>query len=296
MRDDDIILESEALVGITQKNVEDTIAFIQDGHYTAEMVDIPGDVYGRISGQVEEAAIRAMKKELKDGIYEDDQVVLQTVLPVDLLNLMPQKLLEKLDQDIINEVYEQVEEPEEDNARVVEFTPITDAELAEMEPDWVVMDEEKAEPNDKNTLYLTIRQVEFDKIVSGEKKVERREIKDTTFKKYLVTDAEGNLTLDEDNIYDETAIQSYDIYAWNEGVYPFVPKDIQYLKLAAGYNKQRDTALVQVTGYTFYPLFAPDGTIFRMADDAEGHPVRDENGNQCFWEIVFHLGEVIVKP
>lgn len=142
MRDDDIILESETLVDITQKNVEDTIAFIEDSHYTAEMVDIPGDVYGRIYGQVEEAAIRAMQKELKDGIYEDDQVVLQTVLPVDLLNLLPQELLEKLDQDIINEVYEQVEEPEEDNARVVEFTPITDAELAEMEPDWVVMDED----------------------------------------------------------------------------------------------------------------------------------------------------------
>lgn len=109
MRGDDIILENETLVGITQKNVKDTIAFIQDGHYTAELVDIPSNVYDRIYGQVFEAAIRAMQKELKDGIYEDDQVVLQTVLPVDLLNLLPQELLEKLDQDNINEVYEQAE-------------------------------------------------------------------------------------------------------------------------------------------------------------------------------------------
>ncbi len=106
MRGDDIILESETQVGITQKNVKETIAFIQDGHYTAELVDIPSNVYDRIYGQVMEAAIRAMQKELKDGIYEDDQVVLQTVLPVDLLNLLPQDLLEKLDQDVINEVYE----------------------------------------------------------------------------------------------------------------------------------------------------------------------------------------------
>lgn len=37
----------------------------------------------------------------------------------------------------------------------------------------------------ENTLYLPIKQVYFDQILSGEKDKEYREIKDTTFKKYL---------------------------------------------------------------------------------------------------------------
>ena len=46
-------------------------------------------------------------------------------------------------------------------------------------------------PTKENTLYLTIKQVFFDQIVVGTKKEEYREIKDTTYKKYLECDKDG---------------------------------------------------------------------------------------------------------
>ena len=46
-------------------------------------------------------------------------------------------------------------------------------------------------PTKGNSLYLTIKQVYFDQIVAGTKKEEYREIKDTTYKKYLDTDEYG---------------------------------------------------------------------------------------------------------
>ena len=46
-------------------------------------------------------------------------------------------------------------------------------------------------PTKENTLYLTIKQVYFDAIVAGLKKEEYREIKNTTYKKYLEVDEEG---------------------------------------------------------------------------------------------------------
>ncbi len=47
------------------------------------------------------------------------------------------------------------------------------------------------EPTKQNTLYPTIKQMYFDQIVAGTKKEDHREIKDTTYKKYLACDAEG---------------------------------------------------------------------------------------------------------
>jgi hypothetical protein len=51
-----------------------------------------------------------------------------------------------------------------------------------------------------NTLYLTIKQVYFDQIIAGTKKEEYREIKDTTYKKYLACDEEGNPYFDDEKI------------------------------------------------------------------------------------------------
>ena len=66
----------------------------------------------------------------------------------------------------------------------------------------------------------------------------------------------------------------YFIDDYNDGKFPFLPKPIKYLNLAVGYNRERDTALVEVTGFSFEP-----------------NMVRSEL--YAFWIIAFHLGRVI---
>ena len=84
-----------------------------------------------------------------------------------------------------------------------------------------------------------------------------------------------------------------DICVWNNGVYPYYPKDnLNYLNLAVGYAKQRDTALVEVTDITFRPLLSKDGKPARFHDDGENATI-DPNGELCFWEAVFHLGKIV---
>lgn len=76
-------------------------------------------------------------------------------------------------------------------------------------------------PTKENTLYLPIKQIYFDAILAGTKKVEYREIKDTTFKKYIETWKEGS---EEGFIIDEEKVspdQDLDIMMYNDGIYPF---------------------------------------------------------------------------
>ncbi|MCQ2110182.1 MAG: ASCH domain-containing protein [Bacteroidaceae bacterium] len=144
-------------------------------------------------------------------------------------------------------------------------------------------------------MYLTIKQTYFDQIIAGTKKEEYREIKETTYKKYLEVNESGcpyaytSLISDED-------FQKYDlqdeIYIYNNGKCPLVPKQsIKYLNLAVGYNKVRDTALVQVTDITFETLKEKNGDEIRFNPD--GKPATD--GVLTFWVAVFHLGEVVEK-
>ena len=148
------------------------------------------------------------------------------------------------------------------------------------------------EPTKENTLYLTIKQVYFDQIVAGTKKEEYREIKDTTYKKYLACDEDGYPYFDDEKINADDPLAG-DIFVWNNGVYPFFPKDdLKYLSLAVGYAKERDTALVEVTDITFRPLSGKDGKPARFHDDGENAAV-DPNGEFCFWETVFHLGKIV---
>ena len=148
------------------------------------------------------------------------------------------------------------------------------------------------EPTKENTLYLTIKQVYFDQIIAGTKKEEYREIKDSTYKKYLACGEDGYPYFDDEKISADDPLVG-DICVWNNGVYPFFPKDdLKYLSLAVGYAKERDTALVEVTDITFRPLSGKDGKPARFHDDGENAAV-DPNGEFCLWEIVFHLGEIV---
>ena len=80
---------------------------------------------------------------------------------------------------------------------------------------------------------------------------------------------------------------------YNDGVFPYIPKEIQYLDLAVGYNKDRDTMTVEVTDISFEPSKDKEGNAAVISYDEEDKPYKDENGDFTMWNIVFHLGEVV---
>lgn len=279
VRDGEVILEGYVSVGLTDKNVKEVAEYIRNNHFGGELVDVPTHIYDRIATAVTEEAMRKAKKELRTKLNETDNINMQEVLPIDLVNLLPEDVVACIDMKKIHEFYETDEDDDE-------------AEVQDLN-EWVVSDEERVAPTKENTLYMTIKQSFFDAIVSGEKTEEIREIKDTTYKRLLATEADGNLAVDTSAIFDEEGLDKYFINAWNNGVFPFVPKDIQYLDLAVGYNKERDTARVEVVGYHFDPMKAPNGQVVRLADDEDGNPVVAPEGNQTFWMITFKLGKVL---
>ena len=61
-----------------------------------------------------------------------------------------------------------------------------------------VLADNDVQPDKENTLYLTIRGKCFNEIMSAEKTVEYRDIKDTTYRKYLQIDGSGNFNLRDD--------------------------------------------------------------------------------------------------
>lgn len=133
-------------------------------------------------------------------------------------------------------------------------------------------------PTKENTLYLPIKQIYFDQIVSGEKDREFREIKSgTTANKYLI--ASGNSSGYVLNPEHTCLGERYYVDDYNGGHFPFLPKKIKYLNLAVGYARERDTALVEVVGYSFDPQM--------IRCDSEGKPCF------CFWMEAFHLGRVL---
>lgn len=130
------------------------------------------------------------------------------------------------------------------------------------------MDEQ---PTKENTLYLPIKQVYFDQIIAGTKTEEFREIKDTTVKKYLLTAPDGKPVKNPE--VTEPG-KEYFIEDYNGGRFPFLPKPYKYIALAVGYNKERDTALVEVAGSRFL-----HARVF--------------NDLITFWQIAYQIGRFV---
>lgn len=146
------------------------------------------------------------------------------------------------------------------------------------------------EPTKENTLYLPIKQVYFDQIIAGTKKEEYREIKDTTYKKYLYSDVDGNPDISEDTPEDFVD----DIMAYNNGKYPFVPIEYRFLNLAVGYAKERDTAIVEVKNITFEIAKDKKGKECRFFwNEKTGDVTVSPDGDLAVWQVVYHLGKVI---
>jgi hypothetical protein len=132
----------------------------------------------------------------------------------------------------------------------------------------IAADDEK--PTAANTLYLPIKQEFFDAIIKGTKKIEYREVKDTTAKRYLIY-ANGKLILNPE-VTDPTL--EYLLDDFNGGKFPFIPKQFKYLNIAVGYSKNRDTAIVEVEKITFMA----EGIRAKMF---------------CYWIEEFHLGRLV---
>ena len=149
----------------------------------------------------------------------------------------------------------------------------------------------------ENSLYLPIKQVYFDAILNGTKKKEYRGITPNTFKKYLetkeVNDGFQLYYIPELISEDRLEVYANDFMYYNDGVFPYIPKEIEYLDLAVGYNKDRDTMTVEVTSISFEPSKDKEGNFAVISYDEEGKPYKDEHGDFTIWNIVFHLGEVV---
>lgn len=133
-------------------------------------------------------------------------------------------------------------------------------------------------PTKENTLYLPIKQVYFDQIVEGTKKVEYREIKEgITANRYLIRDEATGYRLNPEVV--PSPERQYYIDDYIDGRFPFLPREYKYLSLAVGYAKERDTCLVEVTGYSFEPHM--------VRCDRDGVP------RFAFWVLAYHLGRVV---
>ncbi len=125
----------------------------------------------------------------------------------------------------------------------------------------------------EDTLYLPIKQVYFDQIIAGTKKNEYRVVGyGITANRYLLKDKNKKYILDTTHTDPSKA---YELDDYNNGHFPFLPKRFKYLYLAVGYAKERDTATVEVVDITFEPAERLRGGLF------------------CFWNIVYHLGNII---
>jgi hypothetical protein len=119
-------------------------------------------------------------------------------------------------------------------------------------------------------LNLIIKQKYFDLIMQGRKVQEFREVRPTTIKKLLQLDEDG-----------------YEIEDENGNAVPINYDAIQFF---VGYNKDRDTALVEVKS-AYCEIFT----------DESGEPItyeygKDKEGNPMQWiaeQVVFNLGKIL---
>lgn len=120
------------------------------------------------------------------------------------------------------------------------------------------------------TLNLIIKQVYFDQIINGTKTQEFREVKPTTIKKLLQLDEDG-----------------YELEDENGNAIPIHYDAIQFY---VGYNKERDSALVEVKD-EYCEIFLDENNEPIIYEDGT-----DKDGNPLEWvaeQVVFNLGKVL---
>ena len=318
---DEVVFESTAQAKISQKDLKETEKFVKEHNYSPEFADIPGKVYEKCMDKAYEKASTEYP-EINER-YEEVEVALEQYIPVCLIEQLSEEVKNKMlsdepyylsesdlafshddiDRNIIESGTDACGKKSEANSKAISGNESpTDSQTDINQPEaqkggLVEVKEgscitESIEPSKENTLYLPIKQIYFDEIIEGSKKKEFREIKPTTYKKYLKCDLKGNPFVDTSLIDMEDPLCD-DINVWNNGVFPLLPNDKhKYLHLAVGYNKERDEALVEIVNTSFEPLLDEEGNTFRF-DEENGKAFRCENGRLCFWNIVYHLGKIL---
>lgn len=121
--------------------------------------------------------------------------------------------------------------------------------------------------------------------MAGEKTVEYREIKPTTYKNYIKCDSEGSPLFYASVEFPEE--EGLDLYIYNNGVCPFVLRDdIKCLRLNAGATaKDMDSAVVEVK----YVSASPGKRFDVVGKEIQENPA----GHFCTWVIEMHLGNII---
>lgn len=114
-------------------------------------------------------------------------------------------------------------------------------------------------------LSLIIKQAWFDKIMFGKKKKEFRDITPNTQKKYCEVDKEGYCVERDGEI---------------------VPRHYDAIRFYVGYNKNRDTALVEVKG-----------AHIELYEDKNGNLITDTYKGIEYYKacITYELGKVIER-
>ena len=270
--DENVVFDSSIDVSFTKADIKELEEFVVEHNYSPEFVDVPAHMYDKCLSKASDLALR----EYPQFADPDNNLslVFEQYIPESLWDALPEDMQEEMNKNI----------PEDEAVEGGES-------------------EEEIVPTKENTLYLTIKQIYFDQIIAGTKKEEYREIKETTYKKYLEVDEDGFPLVNADLFpedFDPDELAPDDtlfagLYAWNEGKCFLVPKaSICFLNLAVGYNKERDTAIVEVKDITFTPVLTKAGTPCRfIANPADGSITPDDNGNMVLWNAVFHLGNIV---
>lgn len=131
-------------------------------------------------------------------------------------------------------------------------------------------------------LNLIIKQKYFDEILAGTKTREYREVRPTTFKKYLRYTCCGQEFNDlEDIPKEEPYTTELNEVGFNVKVIPY-----DAIRLYVGYNKDRDDMLVEVKDI-----------IHEYFVDAQGNRIEYTVGNDVYYasQMVYCLGKVLEK-
>ncbi len=123
---------------------------------------------------------------------------------------------------------------------------------------------ENNENKEMKVLTLIIKQKYFDAILQGRKVQEFREIRPTNEKKYILVDEKGYAVTDEHN--------------------NCIPVKYDAIRFFVGYQKDRDTALVEVqSAYT------------EILVDDKGKPIAYDYEGEEYWaeRVVYNLGKIL---
>lgn len=153
--------------------------------------------------------------------------------------------------------------------------------------------EKREAPNKENTLYHPTNQTTFNQIVSGKKTTICRDIKPSTYQKFIESDVDGFPYSEEELLSKEYNDLDSDICTWNNGIYPFIPKTtLHYISLSAGFSNDSDSALVEIDSIRFSPVLQKNGHPMRFTREM-GKVKFSDKGQMCFWMIEFHIKRIV---